>query len=74
MEAFAVFMLLHNTPNFDQNVVWQSAPMPFEQCDIMQRAVWAEKWPELPGARTVPDDGPVPVTDAACVPLSELKN
>lgn len=71
MKEFVIFLLLHNTATNGQDIILQSEPMRLEQCETMAQSVWAIDWPAVPGARTVPDNGPVPVTDAACVPLSE---
>lgn len=63
MKSLVVFLLLHNAPD-SQSVVYESAPMPMEQCDPMQRAVWAADWPAVATPYEV-----MPAVDAACVPV-----
>lgn len=68
MKALVIFMLFHNTPT-GQDTVWQSAPMPVEQCLPMQRSVWSFDWPTVIDAET---GEAIPVTDAACVPVTRI--
>ncbi len=74
-EILLTFVLLHNTPTGQTEVV--RITMPEQQCLIAEKEVWAIDWPNVTypqGVQALGEDGQpeeIPVTDAACLPLGQ---